>query len=406
MPTDADLASTGSERPARAVPGAPQHLIGRLPFLGVVIASLGGPLALAAVYVPSIVADVAGSAGLVTVAGSAAFAVPLLVWLRFARHVAGAGGLYDYVVAGGGRRLALAQAGLWIASYLLYLVYTTTAIVYDTLPAVLPWIRTYQPALEVAIPVVLAGVMLAGRTATLATLGALAGGQLIVLAALAVVSAGHGGSSDAFSLPAGSPGVARASGQVALLYVCGSLPVFLGGEVRRPARTIRRGLVGGYLLTAAAVTATVYPLAANPAFTRAPIPGAAVAQVFSGRALAVAVGVGVAASTAGVMLVEFLALSRLVHAITARPVRHIVAALAVVLVASAPLTLIDPERIYIDLLRPSMAALWLSQLIVFVVYPRFAARVGRLRLTDLGLTVGASAFALYGLYSTFQSSST
>lgn len=405
MPADADLASARPQRPAPSVPGA-AHPIGPLPFLGVVVASLGGPLALAALYVPSIVGDVAGSAGLVTALGSVAFAVPLLVWLRFARRVAGPGGLSDYVAAGGGRRLALTQATVWIASYALYLIYTTAAIVYDTLPAVLPWIRPYQPALEVAIPIALAGIMVAGRATTLAVLGSLAVGQLVLVGALAVVAAGHGASPDAFALPAQPARLAAPSGQIALLYVCGSLPVFLGGEVRQPARTVRRGLAGGYLLTAAAVTAAVYPLAANPAFTRAPIPGVAVAQVFSGRPLAVAVGIGVAASAAGVMLVEYLALSRVLHAITARPVRHFVVALAVVLVASAPLTLADPERIYQDLLKPSLALLWLSQLIVFAVYPRFAARSGRLRPTDVGLTVGACAFALYGLYTTFQTAST
>ena len=404
MSADADLESAVPARSTLAVPSAPG--IGGLPFLGVVVASLGGPLALAALYVPTIVGDVTTASGLVTVTGSLMFVVPLVVWLRYARDVAGAGGLYDYVVAGGGRRLARLQAGLWIASYLLYLVYTTAAIVYDTLPTVLPWIRPYQPALELVIPVVLAGVMLAGRTAILAVLGVLATGQLLLVAALAVVTIGHGAPASSFTVPAGSTTLARASGMVALLYVCGSLPLFLGGEVRHPRRTLRRGMAGGFLIVAAGVTAAVYPLAANPAFTRAPIPGVAVAQVFSGRALAVAVGVGVAVSTAGVMLVEYLALSRLLHALTARPVRHIVGVLALVLVATAPLTLINPDRIYADLLKPSLIALWLSQLIVFAVYPRFTRRAGRLRLSNMGLAAGASLFALYGLYTTFQAAST
>jgi hypothetical protein len=32
-----------------------------------------------------------------------------------------------------------------------------------------------------------------------------------------------------------------------------------------------------------------------------------------------------------------------------------------------------PLRVYSDLLVPSLVALWLAQLIVFAVYPRFAA---------------------------------
>lgn len=397
-----DLRTAESARPAPE----PLRPIGSAAFVGVVIASLGGPLALAALYVPTTVADAAGSAGLVTAAGSVAFAVPLLVWLRYSRRVAGPGGLYDYVAVAAGRGVALVQAGLWIASYTLYLVYTTAAIVYDTLPTVLPWIGPYRPLLEVGIPIVLAGIMLAGRSTVLAVLGLVAVGQLALVAALAAVTIGHDTPARSFALPSAAGPPTTAAAQVALLYVCGSLPLFLGGELRRPARTIRRGLGGGYLVAAGLVTAAVFPIAANPAFVHAPIPGVAMAQVFSGRTLAVAVGVGVAVSTAGVMLVEFVALSRLVHAVTARPVRHVVGALAVVLVVSAPLTLIDPERIYNDLLTPSLAALWVSQLIVFAVYPRFAARQARLRATDLLLAAGASLFAVYGLYTTFHTAST
>jgi hypothetical protein len=65
--------------------------IGTLPFLGVVVASFGGPLALAALYAPSILADASASAGFVMVAAAVVFAVPLLVWVRYARHVASPG---------------------------------------------------------------------------------------------------------------------------------------------------------------------------------------------------------------------------------------------------------------------------------------------------------------------------
>jgi hypothetical protein len=48
---------------------------------------------------------------------------PLVIWLRYARRVNGAGRLYSFVEAAAGRRVA-GQAGLWIVSYLLYLLYT------------------------------------------------------------------------------------------------------------------------------------------------------------------------------------------------------------------------------------------------------------------------------------------
>jgi amino acid transporter len=380
--------------------------IGTLPFLGVVVASFGGPLALAALYAPSILADASASAGFVMVAAAVVFAVPLLVWVRYARHVASPGGLYGFVVAAAGPRIGLVQAGLWVASYVLYLAYTTASIVYDTLPVVLPGVRPHQSALEIAIPVALAAIMLAGRAITLAVIGALAAGQLVLLAVLAGVTVGHDAPASAFAVNAPAGDLASATGQTALLYICGSLPLFLGGEVVRALRTVPRALTAGFLLTAAGVVTAVFPIAANPAFVHAPIPGVSIAQVFSGHTLAVTIGIGVAASTAGLMLVEYVALSRVLHAVTDRPLRPIIRVLAVVLVASAPLSLIDPERFYDDLLKPSLIALWLSQLVVFAVYPRFAAARRQRRLPAWTLAIAASAFAIYGLYATVQHSST
>jgi amino acid transporter len=328
------------------------------------------------------------------------FAVPLVVWLRYARQLAGSGGLYGFVRAAAGPRVALAQAALWIASYALYLVYTTASIVYDTLPAVLPGAVRYRSLLEVAIPVVLATVMLAGRTSTLAVVGALAVGQLGLVGALAVVAIGHDAPGGSFAAPPLSRPLASATGQIALLYVCGSLPLFLGGEVARPTRTVPRALAAGYLLTAVGVVAAVFPIAANPAFTRAAIPGMSIAEVFADHQLALAIGLGVAASTAGVMLVEYLALSRLLHVLSGRSIRLTTAVLAAVLVGTAPLTLISPERIYNALLKPSLIALWLSQAIVFAVYPRFARRHGPRRRTDIPLATGAVLVTVYGLIAT------
>jgi hypothetical protein len=172
--------------------------------------------------------------------------------------------------------------------------------------------------------------------------------------------------------------------------------------VARPARTIRRGLIGAYLVTAVILVAAVAPLAADPAITRAPIPGMSLADRFAGHGFAVVVGVGVAASVAGVMLVEYLALSRLVTAVTSGPLRRVIIALGVAVVAAAPFTLINPERIYNDLLTPSLVALWLSQLIVFAVYPRFAARQHDRPVAAWVLTVASAAFAVYGLWATIQ----
>ena len=397
---------TTAGRPPRSSEVSGTRPVSAWAFAGVAITSFGGPLALAALNVPGIVAGSAGaSAGLAMVAAVVVFAFPLAIWLRYARQVNGAGGLYAFVEAAAGRRVALVQAGLWIVSYLLYLLYTTTQVVYDTLPAVLPAERRYQPVLEIAIPVALAGVMIAGRRITLLVTGLVAVGQLAIAAALGGVALTHLAtpvSSFGASAPAGA--VATATGQTALLYICGSLPLFLGGELARPARTIRRGLTTTYLVTAAVIIAVVAPLAADPAITGAPIPGMAAAERFAGHGFAVTVGVGVAVSIAGVMLVEYLALSRLVGAVTSWPMRRIIIAIGAAIVLAAPFTLINPQRIYNDLLTPSLIALWLSQLIVFAVYPRFAARQHDRPLLAWVLTAAATAFAVYGLWATIQHS--
>jgi amino acid transporter len=376
-------------------------------FAGVAVASFGGPLALAALIAPGMIEGAGGaSAGLAMVAAVAVFAFPLAIWLRYAREISSSGGLYSFVEAAAGRRVARVQAGLWIISYLPYLIYTTTQIVYDTLPEVLPGEVRYQPLLQILIPVAMAGAMIAGRRTALLVIGLMAAGQLAIAVALDGVTLANiptPASSFGASAPAGT--LAASAGRTALLYICGSLPLFLGGELARPARTIRRGLIATFLVTAAVVIAAVAPLAADPSLAAGPVPGMAVAQRFTGPGFAVAVGIGVAVSIAGVMLVEYLALTRLVTSVTAWPPRRAVIVIGAVVVAVAPFTLINPDAFYDDLARPSLVALWLSQLIVFAVYPRFAARHGSRMLPVWLLTAVAVAFSAYGLWAVFQTSS-
>jgi hypothetical protein len=75
------------------------------------------------------------------------------------------------------------------------------------------------------------------------------------------------------------------------------------------------------------------------------------------------------------------------------------------MVATGPVLLINPERIYDTLITPSLFALWLSQLITFAVYPRFVARKGGRVGPAVVLAAGASALAIYGLWTTIQTTS-
>lgn len=203
---------TRPEGGVSAPPLGPARPVGQWGFTGVAVTSLGGPLALAALYAPSIAAGASSSAGLAMVAAAVAFGFPLAIWLGYARHVSSSGGLYSFTEAAAGRRVALVQAGLWALSYLLYVVYTTAQIVYDTLPAVLPGEQRYQTPLEIVIPVVLAGVMIAGRRTALLVIGLLAAGQLALAAALAgttVANLTTPSGSFVGSAPAGSLAIAR-----------------------------------------------------------------------------------------------------------------------------------------------------------------------------------------------------
>ena len=392
---------------ANARPGrGTERPIGPWAFAGVAVASFGGPLALAALAAPALAADAAESAGLAMLAAAVVFTVPLAIWLRYSRHVHGAGGLYSFVEAAAGRRIALAQAAIWTFSYALYIVYTTVQIVYDLLPQVIPGERQYQTALALLIPIALGTVMIAGRASTLIVLGLMAAGQLVLAGILDGVTLANI-STPASTFRAGAPAgeLAKASAQTSLLYICGSLPLFLGGELAAPARTIRRGLTGAFGVTALVIVLAVAPLAAAPGLLHTEIPGVSVVEQYAGIGLARAIGIGVAVSTAGVILCESFALSRLLHAVSRWRVRPITIAIGAGMVLAAPFTLIDPDGFYDTLLKPSLVALWLSQLIVFAVYPLFAIKRRQRVWPACTLSLIASAFAIYGLVTTLQQAS-
>ena len=58
------------------------------------------------------------------------------------------------------------------------------------------------------------------------------------------------------------------------------------------------------------------------------------------------------------------------------------------------ISLIDPDRFYDDLLKPSLGALFVSQLIVFGVFPIY-----RRGVAAFGLAAVSAALAVWGLSS-------
>jgi hypothetical protein len=288
---------------------------------------------------------------------------------------------------------------VWTISYLLYIVDTTVQIVYDLLPSVLPGEARLQTPLALLIPVAIVAVMVAGRTAALLVIGLVAAVQVVLGGVLDGVTLTHLSTPVAtLGAGAGAGEVSRAGLQVSLLYVCASLPLFLGGELAHPARTIRRGLLGGFAVTGILVGLAVAPLAAAPGLAHTEVPGVAVVTQFAGASLARTIGIGVALSVAGVILAEYLALTRLLSAVGGWRTRPVTLVVGAMVLAAAPLTLLDPDGFYDALARPSLVALWVSQLIVFAVFPRFAMHRGARPLTAWTLGLAASAFAVYGLY--------
>ena len=79
-------------------------------------------------------------------------------------------------------------------------------------------------------------------------------------------------------------------------------------------------------------------------------------------------------SIVGIIVIEFLALGRLANYVIGVPIRTALAVIAVPFIAIDAISLIDPEKIYAHLLRPSLIALFIAQATVFLVYPLYRRR--------------------------------
>ncbi len=310
------------------------------------------------------------------------FAVPLAIWLAFSQRIVSPGGLSAFVGAAAGRSGAVAHGWIWALAYLLYLPYTVTFVVYDVLQPVFPGIHPYRATLELLLPAALVVLVFAPIRIVLALLGVLAAAQVAALLVLAGFEFAHAGAPFA-----ANPSV-NETGRGA------SLPLYLGAEVRGGSRTVRRGLLAAFAVVAACFFVAALPLAGVPDSLRtAAVPGAAIAQAYSGRPFAVAIGLLTAGSALALIVAEYLALARLLHWLHGPSIRTMLAWIAVPFLAADAISLVDPSGFYDNLLKPSLGALFVSQLIVFLVFPRF--RRGALALAGAAV---ASGLAVWGLY--------
>ena len=377
-----------------AEPANPRQATGFSPllFVGFAIASIGGPLALPN-FLPAAAGDEGiASAGLVVLLALLVFAAPLVLWLVYSRRVVSPGGLTAFVEAAAGRRAALVHGWIWTIAYFLYLPYTVTFVVYDILAPEFPGIHPYRWVLELVLPFTIVLLVLAPVRIALAALLLVGLAQLVLMLTLGGIEISHVPVRFA-NEPSVDP-VGRGVGGTALLFICASLPLYLGAEVRGGSRAVRRGVTAAVAVVGACFFIAALPLAAVPSALREfPVPVAAMAKYYSGRELEVAVALGIAAGTLALIVAEYLALGRLLHWLHGLPLRRVLVWIAGPFVVADAISLIDPEAFYNKLLKPSLGALFISQLLVFLVFPLFRRGVRWLPLVAV-----ASGLAVWGFY--------
>ena len=365
------------------------------------ICSIGGPLALLAVELPDAVGGRAlDSTGLVVASGAVLFIAPMLIWWRFSADIASSGGLYAFTAAALGRRAAIAQGLIWLVSYLLYLAFTVTQVVFDLLPQQFPGLRAHQDVTQLVLPVALTVVLVAAGRAVFWMLAALAVAQVGGVIALAAAMLSHAAApAGSFAVGAHPGSIMRGAANASLLFVCASLPFFLGGEVAGGGRALRREVAGATTVVAVLMVATAFPLARYAASNLASLelPGQVVALETAGNGFADVISAGAVASVLGLVMAEFVAITRLLHAMAGVSVRRAAAAVGVVTVVADALSLIDPQTIYDKMITPSLIALYVSQLFVFVGYGFYVHRRGRLSVTDVVAVVVSCSLMLFGL---------
>lgn len=368
-------------------------------FAGFALASVGGPLALVALFIPDAVGGTAiGSTGLVVAAGAALFVAPLVVWMRYSAYIASDGGLYEFTRQAAGTRVARVHGTVWAISYFLYLPATVTFLAYDVLPVGFPGIVPYRGWIQALSPLVVVGLVAGRERVALWLVAAIGVAQVLVLAVFAVVLR-DGVGTVSWAAAGDSHQVARGAANVALLFVCASLPLYLGGEVAGGTRTIRRTLAGAVAAAAALAVggSFAYSGLASSAVASLPVPGYTFARIYAGPGFAALLLAGAAASVAALIIAEYIALTRLLRAMTGLPVRRGALLVGGLFVTADVATLTDPGHLYDHALTLALVALFVSQAIAFAAYPLYARRHRTLVATDLVATSVAVVLMAFGL---------
>jgi hypothetical protein len=117
----------------------------------------------------------------------------------------------------------------------------------------------------------------------------------------------------------------------------------------------------------------------------------------SGNSFATWIGAGAIASVLGLVIAEFIALTRLLHAMSGVSVRRAGIVVGAITIVADIISLVDPETIYDRMITPSLVALYLSQLVVFAGYGVYARRRGGLTALDAAAVLISCGLMLFGL---------
>ena len=378
-----------------------REALGLVELIGFAISSSGGPLALATIYLIQSAKVPAQLLGFVTLGGALLFLAPLSIWLGYSRKIASSGGLYAFVQQAMGARVAFVHGVLWSVSYLLYLPFTVTYIVYYLLPEIVFVSPTSQTVLEVGLPVFLSATVVVGRRASVVLLAGLGVGQLALIGALIVALRNSAvPPSTIRSIPDAPLPIAAGLAGVSLLFVCSSLVLYLGGEARGGAKAMRVTLIASYVIVAVGATLVAFVISPrlSPQVVNSAVPGYALAVQTAGPLMGSVVGFGTLASLAGLIVAEYVALTRLWDAMFHLAFTPAAVAIGVFFILADVVSLVGPFKFYAVTVVPSLAALFLAQLIVFLAFPFFQEKRGRWSVVGGIVVVVASAWALYGLY--------
>ena len=172
---------------------------------------------------------------------------------RFLEEETGDGGLVSFVERGLGRRAALAFAAVWGGSYVLYLPYTTVELGYGDVAIVFPRTAGSSGRVALALAVLVIALALLSLRVIAVGLACLVGVEVVLLVSLGLLDVARVGLDPV--LPGhGAVAFTRGAAGVALLFVCLSLPIFLGQDLPAVRRSL---LVAGSIFVPLAVVATL-----------------------------------------------------------------------------------------------------------------------------------------------------